>query len=114
MNKSLKFTRGDTFSFKFQRKDKDGEIIETISEKMWFTVKKNYNSTDTLIQKTLLNDIVFDDETKYYHVTIQSEDTRELNYGDYVYDIQIMNGEIVQTIAKGSLKLDTEVTTDYE
>lgn len=109
----ISFTRGDTYAFKFKRKNADGEIIETKAEKMWFSVKKSYTSSTTIIQKTLDEGITYDEEFTY-HVLIDSIDTRELNYGNYVYDIQVMNGNTVQTITKGKFVIGNEVTTIYE
>lgn len=107
---NIKFTRGDTFKFKFQRKNLNNDTILEKSEKMWFTVKKNYKTKDIAIQKTLKdNTIIFDDDG-YYHVTLNNSDTKDLKYQKYVYDIQIANNGIVKTIAFGTLELTNEVT----
>ena len=110
--KRISFKRGDTYAFKFQRLDAEDNVIEIVSQNMWFTVKKNYNTTDKILQKTLEDGIVFD-ENFYYHVLINSVDTRDLKYGDYVYDIQVENNGVVSTIAIGQFTLEQEVTTDY-
>lgn len=107
----MEFTRGDSHGFCFQRKDFNGELIKSKSEKMWFTVKKNYKTTEILIQKTLENgEITYTDDDFTYHIMINPNDTKKLNYGDYVYDIQIENAGIVKTIAKDTLTLTEEVT----
>lgn len=110
----IRFTRGDTYAFRFQRKNANDEIIKTKAEKMWFSVKKSYTSSDILIQKTLDEGITFNEEDYTYHVLINSIDTRDFKYGDYVFDIQVMNEETVQTIAKGKFIIENEVTTIYE
>lgn len=104
----IKFTRGDTYKFKFQRKDANNEPILVRAEKIWFTVKKNNKTSEKLIQKTL-NDIVFDNEG-FYHVTIEHEDTKNLKYKKYVCDIQVGNAGVVTTIFKDTIILDKEVT----
>ena len=104
----IKFTRGDTYKFKFQRKDANNEPILVRAEKIWFTVKKNNKTSEKLIQKTL-NDIVFDNEG-FYHVTIEHEDTKNLKYKKYVCDIQVKNAGVVTTIFKDTIILDKEVT----
>ena len=38
----MKMRRGDTKFYKFQRKDKNGEVITEKAEKVYFTVKKNF------------------------------------------------------------------------
>lgn len=107
----MTFTRGDTYKFKFQRKNFNGEVIETKSQNMWFTVKNNYNSDKIIIQKTLENGITFDDDF-YYHITIDHDDTKDLSYGDYVCDIQVENDGVVSTIYKDVISLTEEVTFD--
>lgn len=104
----MKFIRGDTFKFKFQRKDANDEPILVKAQKLWFTVKKNYKTTEKLIQKTLA-DMTFDDEG-FYHITLEHDDTKNLKYKKYVYDIQVENSGIVKTIAMGTLELTNEVT----
>lgn len=106
----FKFIRGDTFSFKFQRKNLNDEPILVQAEKMWFTVKKNYKKTDKLIQKTLSDKTISFDEDGYYHIIIEHDDTKNLKYGDYVWDIQVENKGIVSTIKLGKLTLTDEVT----
>lgn len=107
----MKFTRGDTYKFKFQRKDVNGEPIMAKSEKMWFTVKQNYFTKNIELQKTLENGIEFT-EDGYYHVTINPNETNQLMYGNYVCDIQVKNDDVVTTIYKGTLTLTEEVTFD--
>ena len=101
-------TRGDTSKWKFQRLDKDGHPITVIADKCWFSVKTNDMQQNTVIQKTI-DDMTFD-ESGFYHFTIEPEDTNNLQYGDYVYDIEIIQSDYKQTISKGEFILDYEVT----
>lgn len=112
--RNIEFTRGDTYYFRFQRLDSDKNVITDIAEKLWFTVKSDYSSSTPVIQKTIADETIKYDDDYFYHIVINSEDTRDLKYGEYVYDIQVMNGDVVKTIAKGNLTLTKEVTTDYE
>lgn len=105
----MQFTRGDTKKYKFQRIDKDKNVIETKSQKVWFTVKDNVNTDEILIEKTLDNGITFDDEF-YYHILIEHEDTEDLEYKSYVCDIQVENDGVVTTIYYDYLTLTSEVT----
>ncbi len=107
----MEMTRGDTFEFRFQRQTADKQIITTKPDKMFFTVKNNTYLQKSLIQKKLEdNTITYDEETNYYHVTINPEDTNDLSYGDYSYDIEIIDKGKVKTIAKGILRITDEVT----
>ena len=107
----FEFPRGDTFLFKFKLKDKNGEeIILGNTDRLYFTVKKNSKSTERAFQKTLANGIVYG-EDGYYHITITSDDTATLNYGDYGYDIELKTGSgVVKTLIIGTITLTDEFT----
>lgn len=107
----MQMTRGDTFEFRFQRQTTDKQVITTKPDKMFFTVKNNTFLTDFLFQKSLeAGTITYDEDTYYYNVTIEPQDTNELSYGDYYYDIEIIDNGKVKTIAKGTLTIEEEVT----
>ena len=108
----LELIRGDTLNLKFQRKDEFDEIIKEKPDKMYFTVKSSYYSKEVVFQKSL-NDgsIIYNEEDSCYYTTINPEDTKDLKYGDdYVFDIEIITGDTVKTIAKGILEIQEEVT----
>jgi len=108
MSMNLIFTRGDTKAFKFQRKDANHQVITEIADELYFTVKKSWKKEEAVIQKSL-EDITFDSDY-WYHVVISSEDTAELPYGNYVFDIEVTQGDYVQTIGKGTISLEEEAT----
>ena len=108
------FTRGDTYQLKkFRVTDKNGEVLDlTNLEQLYFTVKRNANSSTVIFQKTIGNGIELGDDG-YYHITINSEDTNNLKYGDYQYDIELKSNQltpIVKTLIKGTISLTDEVT----
>lgn len=102
--------RGDTKVLKIQRKNKDGEVITTKPDKMFFTVKKNYHIKDYLFQKRLDEDIIYDEDENFYYITINPSDTDDKSYGSYVFDIEIITDNIVKTIAIGTFNILKEVT----
>lgn len=106
----IEIIRGDTFMFKFQRIGVDDNVITNKAEKMWFTVKKNYKTTEKLIQKTLKDKTITFDSDSYYHIVLENEDTKDLKYKTYVYDIQVENDGYVQTISMGTITINNEVT----
>lgn len=106
----MELIRGDTLKLKFLRKNKKGEIITTKPDKLYFTVKTNYYSKNYLFQKVLGKDIIYSEQDNYYRFTINPDDTNNLSYGFYVYDIEVVTGSIVKTIAKGNLDIKEEVT----
>ena len=106
----IKLIRGDTKKIKFQRKTKNKVVITEKPDKMYFTVKKSYYHKDVLFQKKLDEDIIYNEQDNYYYLTIESNDTDELDYDKYVFDIEIINNNEKKIIAIGELMLDKEVT----
>lgn len=105
----LEFTRGDTQYIKFQLKDGNGENLRlTNSENLYFTVKENQNSKKILIQKIFPLEIKYSDG--YYVFEITSEDTSDLAYNTYQYDIELKSGNYVKTLGFGTITLTDEIT----
>lgn len=104
----MQMRRGDTKKFKFQRKDKNKNIIMSMPDKMYITFKYG-DEQKALFQKTL-DDIIFNETTGYYHVTINPEDTNALPFGTLKYDIEIIVAGNVKTIYVDKLELLEEVT----
>lgn len=107
----FEFIRGDTQVIKFILTDLNRNIISlTSADRIYFTVKNNSYSNDVLIQKTIGNGIELKDDG-YYYVTINSDDTSKLEYGQYGYDIELKTGTgIVKTLTIGSITLTEEYT----
>jgi hypothetical protein len=107
----FEFPRGDTKIFKFNLKDKNGEELSlSNTDKLFFTVKKSTKTDIVIFQKTLGNGIEYQSDN-YYHVTINSDDTAELPYGTYMYDIELKTATgIVKTLILGTITLTDEVT----
>lgn len=100
--------RGDTKQLKFVRMS-GGEPITSQADQIYFTVKRAVNPLpkEPVLQKTI-DDMVFDEEY-YYHLTIEPEDTDELEFGDYDFDIQITADGVKHTTC-GTLQITKEVT----
>ena len=103
-------TRGDTHSYKFQRLDGEGQPIEERAPSVYFTVKDSNNEEEIIFQKTI-EDMRYDEEF-FYHFTIYPEDTNDMYYGSYDYDIEVKytDGNYVRTIAKGKFIVEEETT----
>ncbi len=105
----IEFTRGDTQIIKFELKDAKGNEIElTQDDILYFTVKQNPHSSKVLIQKKYPNEIEFSDG--YFSFVLSSQDTADLAYGTYQYDIELKSGEYVQTLGLGTITLTEEIT----
>jgi len=106
----IEFTRGDTCPLKFNLVDENGNLIEpTSTDEMYFTVKKNFNTSEVLFQKKFTNDDIELDEDGY-KLVLTPDDTATLNYGSYVFDICIKSTDLTKTLAIGQLTLTNEVT----
>lgn len=107
----LEFTRGDTKVFKFKLHDKNKEpLVLTSTDKIYLTAKKDPNSNEILFQKTIGNGIELK-EDGFYYVTINPDDTNQLPFGSFGYDIQIKTGTgKVITIMVATITLTEEYT----
>lgn len=105
----LEFIRGDTQFIKFKLKDGLGNpIMLTGEENVYFTVKQNPNSSKVLIQKKYPIDIKYQDG--YFIFILNAEDTSDLAYGTYQYDIELKIGDFVKTLGIGTITLTEEIT----
>lgn len=106
----IEFVRGDTQPLKFQVKDNNGNVLKMdSSDELIFTIKKNYNTKQKILQKKL-SDGGIHYNGGYYFITLNHEDTASLKYGTYVYDVQLMSDGIVATLVLGTITLTQEVT----
>lgn len=107
----FEFPRGDTKLFKFKLKDANGEDLQLAEgDKLYFTVKTSPNTSVVSLQKTLSNGITYGQDG-YYHISITSDDTAELQYGQYGYDIELKTASgTVKTLIIGTLTLTEEYT----
>ena len=106
----FEFPRGDTCPIKFSVKDSNGSEIDlSQADEIYFTVKKNYNTSTAILQKKLTSDeITVEGSTGTLVLT--HDDTKTLSYGRYVYDIQIVSGDYVKTVVLGEITLTNEST----
>ena len=105
----LEFIRGDTQFIKFKLKDGLGNPITlTGRENIYFTVKQDPNSSKVLIQKKYPIDIKY--QEGYFIFTMDSEDTSDLAYGTYQYDIVFKAEDFVKTLGVGTITLIEEIT----
>lgn len=86
-NNIIYITRGDTGIFDISILDSNKqEYILKENDTLTFTVKEDTVTVDILIQKTGKK------------ITIEPNDTANLLYGDYIYDVQLIHDGIVDTI----------------
>lgn len=101
--------RGDIRRVEFSVVDSTDQIFDKDFDEIYMTVKKSYNETDSLFQKKL-SDGSIQKEGDSYYFTIKSEDTADLKYGQYVFDIELVRGDVLKQTFLGSIKLTEEAT----
>lgn len=106
----LEFPRGDNQNLVIDLVDKQGrQIILGDDEMLYMTVKKNSRDKDYKFQKRLGNGIEKRADGKYV-ISIFPEDTNDLDYGSYGYDIELKSGNVVKTLGIYTITLTEEYT----
>lgn len=101
---TITLTRGDTFEALVSATTKDGlQYIPEEGDVIRFAMKENYADQRPLLVKDI--------PVSTMMLVLQPEDTKDLNFGKYVYDIQLTraNGKVDTFITKAVLKLSEEV-----
>lgn len=106
----ISIPRGDIRNFKIAIKEPSGDLTELTFDDIYFTVKRVYLNQEFKFQKRLSDGAITKDQEGYYLFSILPDDTNNLPFGDYDFDIEIVkNGAIKQTTV-GVLHLTKEVT----
>ena len=106
---NISMPRGDLRQIKFSINDSSG-IVKTDFDEIYITFKKSYIHDEALFQKKLTTGDIEKDEQGYYHFAINPEDTNNLNYGKYVFDIEVYLESLIKQTTVGTLELTNEVT----
>lgn len=102
-NNVISMTRGDTCKIKIEIFDYFGEpYIPDSDDKIRFAMGKKYNE-EPLIRKDI--------DPSSMLLIINPEDTKQLSFGSYVYDMELTtkSGEVDTFIPKGSFIITEEV-----
>lgn len=121
-NVKFNFYIGDTYTRDFIITGYSSDIDE-----IFFTVKKNVDDKNYVLQKTLNNGITLVDVTydtdgttilsRTYNLLINAEDTETFTpESEYVFDIEIVTDEtpdLKKTIMTGTIELTNSATRNY-
>ena len=105
---SLTMTRGDTEILTLSLQNDDGSEVTLVDgDIVYFTVKINVNTAVKSFQKIIRE---FTDGKAV--IRIEHDDTKNLPYGRYVYDIQLtrLNGSVTTVVKPSTFTLNSEVT----
>lgn len=108
----MKFIRGDTQPFKFRITKEDKSNVEEKDIKKLILTCRKYNliSSSILFDKSK-SDFEFRDD--YWHGEFKPEDTRQLNYGLYNFDIECTLTDGTVKTLKSQFEI-TEEDTIYD
>ena len=103
---TISLTRGDTLKAQISITDSEGNPYELQEgDSVRFAMKKSYSDPDSevLIVKNIPTDTLI--------LTLEPNDTKELAFGSYVYDIQLVTAscEVDTFITKATLNITEEV-----
>lgn len=101
---SITLTRGDTFTADIKINKADCErYIPQEGDTIRFAMKKTVRDKKCLIEKDIPIDTM--------QLVLEPDDTKELDFGNYVYDIQLTKatGEVDTFITASTLTLTEEV-----
>lgn len=99
MIKNFNVKKGDQFSFTITFTNLTADLSTMV-----FGVKKNYDSPTILIQKSLLNGITKLGAGKY-QITVNPYETKNLEEGQYVFDLKFTLGSVVKTPLSGYITI---------
>ena len=103
--------RGDIYPVSFTVYASETEVSDIDFTQIYMSCKKKVEDRNVLFQKTLTGGTITKLDTGIYQFRIEPEDTNNLKFGDYVFDIELIyENEIKQTLY-GTLRLSEEVTT---
>lgn len=82
----IRITRGDSLSVNIILTDSDGYEYEPVDgDEVWFRVKKSAKADDVLIEKQI--------DLESMALELVEDDTRELAFGEYRYEIECITAE---------------------
>ena len=102
--------RGDLRNIKFNILDENKKVVSLEFDEIFISFKTNSTKKDLLFQKKLSNGTITKDEENYYHFKIEPEDTNNLIYGTYVFDIELIKENLIKQTTVGKLEITDEVT----
>lgn len=105
MQNAIELTRGDTGYFDIVIVDENGEEYQVQSgEQLLFTLKVSVYADEVILQKTINSQ----------QLVISHEESAKLNYGTYVYDVQLtqLDGSVTTVVKPSPFYVLEEVNFD--
>ncbi len=107
----IEMPRGDIHPVRFALyQHNHDEMDEEPFDSIYFTVKKDHTYHQYKFQKSLKDGTIVAIGDGSYQFLIMPEDTNGLDFGTYVFDIQVTRGYVLKQTFTGKLMLTREVT----
>lgn len=90
----------------------DGEKYQERMDEVFFTVKRHFYDKKAIIHKRLSNYTIDADAFGNYMITLLPEDTQQLPFGQYDFDIEVIKESFCKTTFNGVLYVVKE-STDF-
>jgi len=112
---TLYIRRGDTQTFDIAATEPDGDPFDLTDVELQFTVKRGFDDSDAdaVFSKTIGSGITLDADpaTGLATLVVDGDDTSDLMApASLVWDLQADDGEVVTTLAVGTLRVEPDVT----
>lgn len=101
--------RGDLRPIAFTVSMENADTVGDFDD-IFMTVKRTYEHSQMIFQKRLSNGTIEKVGEADYQFTILPEDTDKLQYGNYVFDIELVRGDEIKQTFVGDFILTPEVT----
>ena len=109
----IRMPRGDIVSRSFTIKQKDGTVYTDTPDEIYFTVKDSANYKEYRFQKRLTDGGIVNIEPGKDQFSIMPEDTNDLSFSTYDFDIEIVKAPGLKRTFFGKFILEKEVTHAY-
>ena len=106
IEKDIELTRKNSYGFNFSIKDLNEEVTS-----VYLSCKEVPEDTRYVFQKSLNNGIKKLDDGSFY-VKIEPNDTKDIDFTKFYYDLQVTIGEDVYTPLKGRIYIKWNVTEE--
>lgn len=106
---TIELPRGDVKRISFTIYNPDDTEVSKNFTGIYFTVKNTPSDRNITLQKSLKDGTITRDGN-VYGFTLASEDTDGLDFGEYVFDIEVILGKTLKQTFLGKLLITDEVT----
>lgn len=103
--------QGATFEEQLNFKNSQGENLDLGGYTARMKVKKSHADSDAILDlNTENNGITIDVALGNLKILVSAADTANLNRGVFVFDLELVNGDVVNRYMQGSMAVSAEVT----